>query len=59
MFDKLFYLMVSGCRSRADLANLPLATPPQELPRAGHPAYQDQPLLWHTLLANFITALSS
>jgi hypothetical protein len=29
----------------------------QELPDAGHPAYLDQPQLWHTLLANFIAAL--
>jgi hypothetical protein len=29
----------------------------QELLDAGHQAYLDQPLLWHTLLANFIAAL--
>jgi hypothetical protein len=29
----------------------------QELPDARHPAYLDQPRLWHTLLANFIAAL--
>lgn len=46
-----------GHRSRDDLAVLPLATPPQVLPSAAHPAYLDQPRLWHTLLANFIAAL--
>ena len=44
-------------RSRADLTLLPSATQPQELPGAGHPAYLDQPRLWHQLLHNFLVTL--
>jgi len=43
-----------GHRSRDDLAELPNSTKPQVLPNAGHPAYLDQPELWHQLLFNFI-----
>jgi len=44
-----------GHRSRDDLADLPNSTKPQVLPNAGHPAYLDQPELWHTLLYNFLS----
>ena len=44
-------------RSRADLTLLPSSTQPQELPGAGHPAYLDQPRLWHQLLHNFLVTL--
>ena len=44
-------------RSRADLTLLPSATKPQELPGAGHPAYLDQPRLWHQLLHNFLVTI--
>lgn len=46
-----------GHRSRDDLSELPNATKPQVLPGAGHPAYLDQPELWHTLLYNFLSHL--
>merc|ERR1719483_944762 len=36
------------------LSQIPRSTRPQELPAAGHPAYLDQPGLWHQLLVNFI-----
>merc|ERR1711915_204728 len=41
-------------RSNNLLAQIPTSTNPQELPRAGHPAYLDQPQLWHQLLFNFL-----
>ena len=44
-------------RSRDDLILLPSATKPQVLPGAGHPAYLDQPKLWHKLLHNFLVTL--
>jgi len=43
-----------GHRSRDDLSELPNATKPQVLPDSRHPAYLDQPKLWHTLIYNFI-----
>ena len=46
-----------GSRSRDDLSLIPTATKPQVLPSAGHPAYLDQPDMWHTLIYNFIKAL--
>lgn len=46
-----------GHRSRDDLSLLPSATQPQVLPGAGHPAYLDQPQLWHKLLHNFLVTL--
>ena len=44
-------------RSRDDLALLPSSTLPQVLPGAGHPAYLDQPRLWHKLLLNFLATI--
>ena len=29
------------------------------VPEAGHPAYMDNPTLWHTVLYNFLVTLSS
>jgi len=46
-----------GVRSRDNLISIPTSTKPQVLPRAKHPAYLDQPELWHQLLYNFISAL--
>ena len=46
-----------GPRSREDLSLIPSATKPQVLPGAGHPAYLDQPQLWHKLLHNFLAGL--
>lgn len=46
-----------GVRSAADLALIPTATKPQELPGAKHPAYLDQPDLWHKLVVNFLKLL--
>lgn len=46
-----------GFRSRDDLADLPDSTKPQVLDDAGHPAYLDQPEVWHTLLYNFINLI--
>jgi len=46
-----------GVRSRDNLISIPTSTKPQVLPRARHPAYLDQPELWHQLLYNFISAL--
>jgi len=46
-------------RSTKLLSQMPNSTPPQELPNAGHPAYLDQPQLWHKLLANFLNLLAS
>lgn len=48
-----------GHRSRDDLLLIPTATKPQVLPGASHPAYLDQPELWHELLLNFLTALKT
>ena len=53
----IFTLIIS--RSRADLALLPSSTAPQVLPGAGHPAYLDQPRLWHKLLLNFLVAIQN
>jgi len=39
------------------LSLIPTSTAPQELPRAGHPAYLTQPDLWHQLLFNFLDKL--
>lgn len=46
-----------GTRSTEDLSLIPTATKPQELPGAKHPAYLDQPELWHQLLINFLHLL--
>jgi len=46
-----------GLSSSKDLQLIPTSTKPQVLPGARHPAYLDQPQLWHQLLANFISAL--
>lgn len=46
-----------GVRSRDDLVLISTSTKPQILPGAKHPAYLDQPDLWHQLLFNFILAL--
>jgi len=46
-----------GTGSSRDLAAIPTSTQPQILPGAGHPAYLDQPDLWHQLLYNFISNL--
>jgi len=46
-----------GIRSRDDLILIRTSTKPQVLPGAKHPAYLDQPDLWHQLLFNFISAL--
>eukprot|EP00088_Acartia_fossae_P059970 TRINITY_DN7171_c0_g1_i1.p1 TRINITY_DN7171_c0_g1~~TRINITY_DN7171_c0_g1_i1.p1 ORF type:complete len:282 (+),score=42.34 TRINITY_DN7171_c0_g1_i1:188-1033(+) len=47
-----------GTQSTKDLSILPNATLPQVLPGAGHPAYLDQPDLWHKLLHNFINKVN-
>jgi len=44
-----------GAGSAKDLALIPTSTRPQVLPGAKHPAYLDQPDLWHKLLLNFLT----
>lgn len=46
-----------GVRSRDHLIHIKSSTKPQVLPGAKHPAYLDQPDLWHQLLFNFIAAL--
>ena len=46
-----------GLTSAEDLQLIPSSTEPQILPGAKHPAYLDQPQLWHQLLYNFISAL--
>jgi len=46
-----------GIRSKADLELIPTSTTAQVLPNAGHPAYLDQPEIWHQLLFNFIESL--
>ena len=46
-----------GVRSSQDLQLIPTSTKPQVLPGAKHPAYLDQPQLWHQLLFNFISEL--
>jgi len=46
-----------GVRSRNDLILIRTSTKPQVLPGAKHPAYLDQPDLWHQLLFNFISLL--
>ena len=43
-----------GLSSAKDLKLIPTSTLPQVLPGAKHPAYLDQPDLWHKLLINFI-----
>jgi len=47
-----------GESSRRDLVLIPDSTSPQILPNSGHPAYLDQPDLWHKLLYNFLEKLS-
>ncbi|KAG0719498.1 Protein ABHD14A [Chionoecetes opilio] len=42
-----------GHSSRDDLSNIPTSQA-VELPGARHPAYLDQPKMFHTLLYNFI-----
>ena len=51
------FTLLSIFRSRDDLALLPSSTQPQVLPGAGHPAYLDQPRLWHKLLLNFLATI--
>jgi len=46
-----------GLSSKKNLLKLPNHTEPQVLPGASHPAYLDQPDLWHKLLYNFINKL--
>jgi len=46
-----------GHTSRDNLVKMPNSTKPQVLPGAGHPAYLDQPDLWHKLLYNFMLSL--
>jgi len=46
-----------GINSRNDLELIPTSTKAQVLPNSGHPAYLDQPELWHQLLFNFIESL--
>lgn len=46
-----------GPRSAAVLALIPTSTKPQVLAKAKHPAYLDQPELWHKLLFNFMKLL--
>jgi len=43
-----------GSGSAEYLKLIPTSTNPQVLPKAKHPAYLDQPDLWHKLLYNFI-----
>ena len=43
-----------GLSSASDLKLIPTSTEPQVLPGAKHPAYLDQPDLWHKLLINFV-----
>jgi len=50
---------VGARRSTTLLSMMPNSTSPQELPNAGHPAYLDQPQLWHQLLHNFLSILGS
>ena len=46
-----------GLSSASDLELIPSSTSPQVLPGAKHPAYLDQPQLWHQLLFNFLSVL--
>ena len=46
-----------GTSSADNLKLIPTSTLPQVLPGAKHPAYLDQPDLWHKLLINFIELL--
>ena len=46
--------VVKCVADRGDLKLIPTSTMPQVLPGAKHPAYLDQPDLWHKLLINFI-----
>jgi len=43
-----------GSSSASDLKLIPTSTVPQVLAGAKHPAYLDQPDLWHKLLINFV-----
>lgn len=46
-----------GRESRRNLVGIPTSTQPQELAKARHPAYLDQPQKWHQLIFNFLKAL--
>nr|ACO12154.1 Abhydrolase domain-containing protein 14B [Lepeophtheirus salmonis] len=45
-------------RSNENLSKLPNSSNPQELKNARHPAYLDQPDVWHTMIHNFMLLLS-
>ena len=46
-----------GSTSAGDLKLIPTSTVPQVLPGAKHPAYLDQPDLWHKLLIKFVSLI--
>ena len=47
-----------GVTSAKHLKQIPTSTDPQILENARHPAYLDQPEVWHQLIFNFMSALS-
>ena len=46
-----------GRESKNNLELILTSTQPQELAKARHPAYLDQPKQWHQLIFNFMKAL--
>ena len=47
-----------GVTSAQNLKHIPTSTEPQILSNARHPAYLDQPDVWHQLIYNFMLNLS-
>ena len=47
-----------GSTSARHLGDIPTATAPQILPNSRHPAYLDQPEIWHQLIYNFMLHLN-
>jgi pimeloyl-ACP methyl ester carboxylesterase len=47
-----------GLSSAKHLSDIPTATAPQILVNSRHPAYLDQPEIWHQLLYNFMLHLN-
>ena len=47
-----------GRESKKNLEQIPTSAQPQQLDKARHPAYLDQPDKWHQLIYNFMKALA-
>ena len=47
-----------GVTSTQHLKDIPTSTEPQILSNARHPAYLDQPEVWHQLIYNFMLNLT-